>query len=143
MKFLSLLFRLVLCLVFASCNIARRTTDTTTADGTRHRQSETYSQLGGVGGYASTAGGMAVQFDGQKSFRDAAILAGVVVPAGFAAQTERAASAAAAATRQTEVKSAAEVAKAQTAARASTATALGGNPEANVGAVDAVGRLFR
>ena len=132
------------CLLLVSCAAGGRTRTTTHTDGRIEKDTALYAQLGGKGGFVAQGdGGFALQFDGEKSFGQAMTAAGTAVTIGSWASVEKAKSAASAATTQTGIKAGAATEQARIQATQATATSLGNNPEANVGAVDAVGRLFK
>jgi hypothetical protein len=136
------LLALALCLSLASCTLATRSD--LSPDGTASRQ--IFAQLGGKGGYASgmtSPTAMMVQVDNERSFGQAMTAAGTVAAIASWASMEKAKTAADAATAQTATRSAAATETARITATERTATTLGGNPEANVGAVNAVKGLFR
>jgi hypothetical protein len=125
-----------------SCTFATRSD--LGADGSQSRQ--VYAQLGGKGAYAGgvgSQGAMVVQADNEKSFGQAMTAVGTSIAVNAWSAVEQAKSAASAATQQTALKTAARVEETTVRTIGSTATTLGSNPEANVGAVDAVGRVFR
>jgi hypothetical protein len=135
-------FLLLLILPLASCTFATRSD--IGADGSQSRQ--IYAQLGGKGAYAGGVGGsgsMVVQADNEKSFGQAVTAASTVAAIASWASAEKAKTAADAATAQTATRSAAATEAARIGATERTATTLGSNPEANVGAVEAVKGLFR
>jgi hypothetical protein len=129
-------------LVLVSCTFATRSD--LSADGSQSRQ--IYAQLGGKGAYAGGVGGqgsMVVQADNEKSFGQAMTAAGAAVAAYTWGAVEQARSAATVSTTNTATSAAAATEQARISASASTAKTLGSNPEANVPAVEAVGRLFK
>lgn len=130
--------RLLLLLpLLSACAYARRTANH--PDGTQTAQ--TYVQVGGKGGYVATADGFIVQTDLEKSFRDA-MIAGTVIAGGImSASVEKAKDASAAATAQQQTKATAATEQARIKATERAATTLGSNPDANVGAINAVGNL--
>jgi hypothetical protein len=133
---------LILACLMSSCTFATRSD--LLSDGSQSRQ--IYAQLGGKGAYAGGGGGdgsMVVQADNERSFGQAMTAAGTVAAIASWASMEKAKTAAEAATAQTATRTAAATEQARIGATASTAKTLGSNPEANVGAVNAVGNLFR
>jgi hypothetical protein len=88
-------------------------------------------------------GGSFAKADGEKNFGQAMTAVGTGIAVNAWSAVEQAKSGAAAATQQTALKTAARVEETTVRTIGSTATTLGSNPEANVGAVDAVGRVFR
>jgi hypothetical protein len=132
------------CLFLVSCAAGGRTRSTTHADGRVEKDTALYAQLGGKGGFVAQGdGGFALQFDGEKSFGQAMTAAGTAVAVSAWSAVEQARSAATVSTTNTATSAAAATEQARIGATASTAKTLGSNPEANVGAVEAVGRLFR
>jgi hypothetical protein len=142
-RILALLSLAILACVIPSCTFATRSDRL--SDGSESRQ--IYAQLGGKGAYAGGVGGagstMVVQADNEKSFGQAMTAAGAAVAAYTWGAVQQAESAATAATQQTGIKAGAATQQAQIQATERAATTLGSNPEANVGAVEAVGRLFK
>ena len=106
--------------------------------------SRDYAQLGGNTRYNRGADG-SVTFDADlsQSFGHAMTAAGAAVGIMSWAGVQKAQTAAVEATKQLGVKSAAGVASDNIKATAATAQVLGSNPEANTGAINAVGNLFR
>jgi hypothetical protein len=86
---------------------------------------------------------MVVQADNEKSFGQAMTAVGTSIAIHAWSAVEQAKSAASAATQQTALKTAARVEETTVRTVGNTATSLGGNPEANVGAINAVGQLFK
>jgi hypothetical protein len=141
-RILALLSLAIIACVIPSCTFATRSDRL--SDGSESRQ--IYAQLGGKGAYAGGVGGagsMVVQADNEKSFGQAMTAAGAAVAAYTWGAVEQARSAATVSTTNTATSAAAATEQARIGATASTAKTLGNNPEANVGAVEAVGRLFK
>ena len=142
-RILALLSLAIIACVIPSCTFATRSDRL--SDGSESRQ--IYAQLGGKGAYAGGVGGagstMVVQADNEKSFGQAMTAAGAAVAAYTWGAVEQARSAATVSTTNTATSAAAATEQARIGATASTAKTLGSNPEANVGAVEAVGRLFK
>lgn len=123
-----------------SCTVATR--QTLRPDGTRDQQ--LFAQIGGKGAYVGNAeGGMVVQADNERSFGQAMTAASAAVAVTSWASAEKATTAADAATTQTATRSAAATEQARIQATERAATTLGSNPEANTGAINAAGQLFR
>lgn len=134
----------LLCLTLIACTGARKSVTTATApDGTiTVKEATTYAQLGGRGGLTDNApGGLTVWSENEKSFRDFALAAAsisysmtsaAVAKAKEVAATRRAATAARATTEQARI-----------AATERAAVQIGSNPEANAGAIEAVGTALR
>lgn len=133
---------LALLVVFGvSCTIAAR--QTVRPDGTREQQ--LFAQgPGGKGAYVGTAdGGMVVQADNEKSFGQfVGAAAGTAIGLGYFS-AEKATTAANAATAQNAARTQAATEQARIQATERAATTLGSNPEANTGAINAAGNLFR
>lgn len=130
----------VACVAVVSCTVATR--QTVRADGTREQQ--LYAQLGGKGAYVGNAdGSMVVQADHEKSFGQAVTAAGAAYAVGAWLSADKAATAAEAATAQNAARTSAATEQARIQATQRAATTLGSNPEANVGAINAAGNLFR
>lgn len=103
-----------------------------------------YAQLGMKNeGIQLPQGGSINVADGEKSFGQAMTAAGAAVTAYTWGAVEKAKSAASAATAQTGIKAGAATEQARISATQATATSLGNNPEANVGAINAAGNLFK
>lgn len=131
---------LALAMLATSCTLGLRR-KTTAVDG---RKSDTalFVQVGGKGGInAPEEGGMMAGADNEKSFRDAAMAAATL---GYFAGNRAVKEAEAAASTTKELaKTNAGTEAARISAAERTATTLGSNPEANTGAVNAVGELFK
>lgn len=116
--------------------------ETPTAYGTAKKQF--YAQLGmNNEGINMPQGGGIEKADGEKSFAAAATAIGTGIAVTSYAAVEKAKSAATAATAQTGIKATAATEQARIGATQATATSLGNNPEANVGAINAAGALFK
>lgn len=143
------LLSLVLALYsFAVVSCSHRTetiTATTHPDGsvvsqTQHNQ----TQLGGTTVYSRTPeGGVFYASDMSKSFGHAMMAAAAAVGMLSWADVSKAETLATEASRQAGIKATAAVQSQRLTSAAQTATTLGSNPEANVGAIDAVGNLFK
>jgi hypothetical protein len=124
-----------------SCTIAAGN-ETVRPDGT-YQKSQVLAKLGGQANYDSTPDGMSVKTDDQSSFAAAATATGAVVGLLSYADIQNTKNLAAAATSQTGIKAAAVTRQTTVKATADAAKALGSNPEANTGAIRAVGDIFR
>jgi len=126
-----------------SCTIAANANQTTRPDGTYQKQTQVLAKLGGQANYDSTPDGMSVKTDDQASFAAAATATGAVVGLLSYADIQNTKNLAAATTTQTGFKTAAATRQTTVKATADAAKKLGSNPEANVGAIRAVGDIFR
>lgn len=108
-------------------------------DGSKEKQQ--YAQIGGKGGYISTPEGFIIQVDLERSFTVAATAATLITGSVVQASLEKAKDASQAVTNQTAIKATTEQTKIKAAQ--STATSVGNNPEANSGAINAIGNLFK
>lgn len=138
MKMLHHFLLLILCLLMVSCVGVY---SSRSPDGA---EKQFYAQVGmRVEGVTLPQGGEIKTADGEKSFGQAMTAAGTAVTAYTWGAVEKAKSAANAATAQTGIKAGAATDQARIQATERAATSLGNNPEANVGAVQAVGNLYR
>jgi len=138
------MMRFLLVAMVALCGVSCvgiYSSETPTAYGTAKRQ--LYAQAGMKNtGIELPQGGSMASADGEKNFGQAATLVGTGLTVNAWGAVEKAKAGATAATTQTGIKAGAATEQARIQATERAATALGGNPEANVGAVDAVGRVF-
>ena len=126
-----------------SCTIAANSNQTVNIDGSTETHNQLLAKLGGKAEYRSTPDGMDVTTDDQSSFAAAATATGAVVGLLSYADIQNTKNLAAAATTQTGFKTAAATRQTTVKATADAAKTLGSNPEANVGAINAVGNIFR
>jgi hypothetical protein len=126
-----------------SCTIAANANQTTRPDGTYQKQTQLLAKLGGVANYDSTPDGMSVKTDDQASFTAAATAAATLGVASIYGNIQNTKNLAAAATDQAGIKAAAVTRQTTVKATADAAKKLGSNPEANTGAIRAVGEIFR
>ena len=142
---LRLLLALCSCALISCVGSRNTATITTSPDGSVVQQlSRDYAQLGGNTRYHRGADGSETfDADLSQSFGHAMTAAGAAIGIISWAGVEKAATAAVETTKQISVKSAAGVATENIKATASTAQVLGSNPEANKGAINAAGNLFR
>lgn len=141
----------LLLLAFLSCNllscttaVRHKVTATPTPAGIAvTKETDLYAKMGGQGAYDSTSGtGMKVVSDDEKSFSK---LVGGAVSYGLGAiagETVQAYDAGKRVTEQLGITSKAATDQMLLQQKGQTATVLGSNPEANVPAVQAVGKLF-
>jgi hypothetical protein len=130
--------------LLVSCSFGGRSRITATPDGTTQRDTSIYAQLGGKGGFIANGDtGFTMQVDNEKSFGQAVSAAGAAYAVGQWAGVETAKATTAATTAQTGIKATAATDQQRIKATQQAATTLGGNPEANTGAINAVGGLFR
>jgi len=131
---------LLIPLLLASCTLGLR--NTVTPEGSKDTM--LFAQLGGKGQYATTPeGGMVAGADNEKSF--GAAVTGVVAHsvANIWGGVEKAKSADAARTAQTATKADAAVQTTRITETGATVRSVGNNPEANVGAIEAVKGVLR
>jgi hypothetical protein len=141
-RLLLLLVVLSFALILSSC-VGTGSRTTTHPDGTVV-ETNVYAQVGGRSNYLRTAdGSIMLNTDLDKSFGQLMTAAGAAYSVGAWAGAETAKTTANAATAQTSIKSAARVEETAIKATGAAATSLGNNPEANVGAINAVGGLFK
>ena len=109
-------------------------------DGTKIKHN--YTQVGGVGQAAPVSGGVALGFDGQKSFGQAMTAGVSAYTSGAYFGAEKAKTAASAATSQAKIKAGAATEQLRIKTVGNAATTLGSNPEANIGAIQAAGAIL-
>jgi hypothetical protein len=141
---LRLLLALCSCALISCVGSRNTATITTSPDGSVVQQlSRDYAQLGGNTRYHRGADGSETfDADLSQSFGHAMTATGLAIGMLSWANVTKASNAAVEATKQLSVKSAAGVSTEGIKATANTAQILGSNPEANVGAINAVGNLF-
>lgn len=132
--------------LFVSCVGSKDTTLTTTfPDGSVTVQdNRSYAQLGGNTNYARLPDGTVMfNADMTQSFGHAMAAAAAAVGMVSWANVSKAATAAQELTKQKTAQSAASAQTARVQAASTSMQVLGSNPEANVGAINAVGNVIR
>lgn len=131
------------CVFLCSCMAAQKSKEIVHADGRVEREKTGLLALGGKGGLVDDEKNrmFAAQYDNEKSFRDGMV--GLATAGYFLGNASVERAAAEEATKQLATKKAAEVSTTKIGATERAVTTLGSNPEANVGAIEAAGAVFK
>lgn len=139
---LHLIIAALLMLMLTSCSTYYA--DRSETEDGRKLDREFWVQLGGKGGFHRDSDGtITASADNEKSFRDAALATTTMVVSNIQAGVEKARSADQTKVATTGIIETETTNRASIEAASSTAQSVGNNPEANVGALEGVRRIFR